>query len=200
MNCGGVEMLQTLEMRWFKPGEIPVAVCQWFDQDCPGRLLGEAETRTDWYLEPIAPCDYLNIKFRQGRLEIKWRQMQFPQLSLEQQWQGRVEQWVKWLCEEATLQDFVPQGQAWIAVQKARSQRQFVISTDACCNLELTQLRVHNQNWWTMGLESTGDQESLHSIARQLSENCPETLTDQEAMAYPHWLSQQLRQNPQNQG
>ncbi|PSO49124.1 MAG: hypothetical protein BRC33_07935 [Cyanobacteria bacterium SW_9_44_58] len=189
-------MLQTLEMRWFKPGEIPVAVRQWFDQTCPGTHLGEAETRTDWYLEPIAPCDYLNIKFRQGRLEIKWRQMQFPQLSLQQQWQGRMEQWGKWLCEEATLQEFVPEGQAWIAVQKSRSQRQFVISADACCNLELTQLRVDNQNWWTLGLESTRDQESLHSIARQLSETCPATLTDQQAMAYPHWLFRRLRQNP----
>lgn len=93
-------MLKTLEMRWFQWGDISPSVRRWFDNDCSGTGLGEAETRIDWYLEPIAPCDYLNIKFRQGRLEIKWRQKQFPKIDLEQQWEGIMEQWVKWLCEE----------------------------------------------------------------------------------------------------
>jgi len=191
-------MLQTLEMRWFKPGHISESVYQWFNRDCPGTVLGEPEIRTDWYLEPIAPCEYLNIKFRQGRLELKWRQNQLGQLPLKQQWQGIVEQWVKWLCQAETLQTFVPEGQAWVAVQKTRSQRQLVLSSDAVCNLELTQLQVNAETWWTFGLESTGDQDSLGAIALQLSDNCPETLTQQEAAAYPYWLSHQLRQDPQH--
>lgn len=181
-------MLKTLEMRWFKQGDIPTSVREWFEKDC----MGNGESRTDWYLIPIAPCDYLNIKFRQGRLEIKWREKQYPTVNLNSQWQGIMEAWVKWLCEAESMEGFLPQHQGWVAVEKARSQRQIVLSPEACCNLELTQLRVKNQPWWTVGLESTGDEESLSAIAQQLSQTCPETLTEKDASAYPHWLAQKV--------
>lgn len=193
-----VKVLRTLEMRWFKQGEIPLAISRWFNQDCPGKRVQEAESRIDWYLQPIAPCDNLNIKFRQGRLEVKWREQQFPPVALAQQGQGRVEQWVKWLCEAESMQDFLPQDPAWVAVEKARLQRQFVLSPEAFCNVELTQLRVQEQNWWTFGLESTGDQDSLYQIVWEVGQNCPETFTKEDAAAYPHWLAQQFGQNSQN--
>ncbi|QDZ40697.1 hypothetical protein FRE64_12490 [Euhalothece natronophila Z-M001] len=185
-------MLKTLEMRWFKWGEIPLSLRQWFERDCAGTWLGTAQTRTDWYLRPIAPCNYLNLKFREGRLEMKWRQQALVKFSLHQQWEGVAEKWIKWLCEEESLKEFSPEDQVWVAVEKSRQQRQFILSLDSVCNIELTALRVQDQKWWTLGLECTGDLESLHTIALQVSENCPETLTDAEAAAYPHWLWQQL--------
>lgn len=188
-------MLKTLELRWFKRGKIPSSIEQWFNQDCPGKSLGNAQFRIDWYLEPIAPCDYLNIKFREGRLEIKWRQKQLAKIDLEGQWEGRVEQWVKWLCEEESFQDFLPEETAWIAVEKQRSQRQYVLSSESACHIELTQLKAKNQHWWTLGLESTGDRENLDAIAQQVSHSCPETFTEPENAAYPHWLSHQLRED-----
>lgn len=185
-------MLQTLEMRWFKAGEIPPSLHQWFQQTCAGTWLGEAQTRTDWYLRPIAPCDYFNLKFREGRLEIKWRQEELAKFYLHQNCEAVVEKWVKWLCEEESLKGFSPEEQVWIPVEKTRQQRQFILSLDTFCNLELTALRVQNQHWWSIGLESTGNLESLHAIALQVSQNCPETLTDADAAAYPHWLWQKL--------
>jgi len=189
-------MLTTLEMRWFKEGTIPSKIRQWFAHDCPGKLLEEQQIRTDWYFKPIAPCDYLNLKLREGRLEIKWREAQLAQIDCG--WQGTVEQWVKWLCQQDSIQEIgkeqgSQQDTPWVAVEKTRSQRQFVLSLDTCCNLELTQLRVRNQYWWSMGFESTGNLESLHAIAREVSETYPEPLTEEEAFAYPHWLSYKLR-------
>ena len=183
-------MLETLEMRWFKAGAIPQSVQQWFEQTCAGTWVGQAQTRTDWYLRPIAPCDYFNLKFREGRLEMKWRQEKLATFYLHQNWEGVVEKWVKWLCEEESLKAFFPEDSVWAAVEKTRQQRQFVLSLETACNLELTQLRVQNQQWWSLGLESTGDIDSLHAIALQVSQNCPETLTHAEAAAYPHWLWQ----------
>ena len=176
-------------MRWFKPGEIPTLINQWFKQVCPGQFLGEVETRTDWYLQPIAPCDYLNIKFRQGRIEVKWREKQLTQVNLYPPGEGIIEQWVKWLCEVESLQAFDPQDSVWIAVKKARLQHQWQLSSDAFCNVELTQLQVKDQNWWTLGLESTGDAESLSEIAQAVIETCPERFTKTNAAAYPHWLT-----------
>ncbi|MDR9404874.1 MAG: hypothetical protein RI580_15710 [Halothece sp. Uz-M2-17] len=187
------EMLRTLEMRWFKRGEIPAVMNQWFKQACPGEVFGEAETRTDWYLQPIAPCNDLNIKFRQGRIEVKWREKQLTTVDLSSQGEGIMEQWVKWLCEAESLQDFYPQDSAWVAVEKARSQRQWELSSDAFCNVELTQLKVKDQNWWTFGLESTGDAKSLAKIAQAVSETCPEKFTEADAAAYPYWLTHNIR-------
>ncbi|MFP4135356.1 MAG: hypothetical protein ACLFQP_06910 [Halothece sp.] len=183
-------MLQTLEMRWFKPGEIPQSLRQWFESHCAGTWLKQAPTRTDWYLRPIAPCDYFNLKFREQRLEMKWRQEKLATFNLHQQWQGSVERWVKWVCED--IKEFSPEDQVWVAVEKTRQQRQFILSLDTFCNLELTALRVQDQQWWSIGLETTGNLESLHAIALQVSQNCPETLTDAEAAAYPHWLWQKV--------
>ncbi len=182
-------------MRWFKQGTIPSNIRQWFNNDCPGNLLEELDSRTDWYFQPIAPCDYLNIKLREGRLEIKWRQAQLAEIDCG--WQGTVEQWVKWLCQQDSIQGIGDEkgsleNTPWVAVEKTRSQRQFVLSLDTFCNLELTQLRVQDQYWWSIGLESTGDLDSLHAIALQVSETYPETLTGEEAFAYPHWLSRKL--------
>jgi len=186
-------MLRTLEMRWFKQGKIPTLISEWFQQKCPGTILGGTETRTDWYLQPIAPCNDLNIKFRQGRIEVKWREKQLTSVALHPQGEGRMEQWVKWLCEAESLQEFDPQDSAWVAVTKARLQRQWKLSSEAFCNVELTQLNVKDQNWWTLGLESTGDAQSLSEIAQAVSQTCPETFTQTDAAAYPYWLSHYLR-------
>ncbi|MCA1995017.1 MAG: hypothetical protein LDL41_23650, partial [Coleofasciculus sp. S288] len=64
--------LTTLELRWFYHGTPPVEVEYWFSTDCPGELLRPPEEREDLYLY-TPQCDYLNIKLRQGSLEVKWR-------------------------------------------------------------------------------------------------------------------------------
>ncbi len=41
---------QTLEIRWFMPYSVPKTIYDWFQTDCPGQILANPETRTDYYL------------------------------------------------------------------------------------------------------------------------------------------------------
>ncbi|MGL4619835.1 MAG: hypothetical protein ACRCZS_12370, partial [Chroococcidiopsis sp.] len=66
-------MLNSLELRWFISGELPLEVSSWFEQDKLGGQLQAPETREDVYLY-VPECEYMGLKLRQGRLEIKWRQ------------------------------------------------------------------------------------------------------------------------------
>ncbi len=66
-------MLLSNELRWFYPGKLPENIQLWFQQNCLIDPLKSPEEREDVYLYSPG-CDYLGIKLRQGRLEVKWRQ------------------------------------------------------------------------------------------------------------------------------
>ncbi len=138
-------MLTTLELRWFVHGTPPKAVEHWFNVDCPGELLGSPEEREDLYLY-ISECDYLNIKLRQGSLEVKWRKAELGILQGGECWEGKVEKWLKWICEDPDKQSMLPANgvgeKAWLGVKKRRAQRRY-----QGIAYELTQLKVRNDNW-----------------------------------------------------
>ena len=187
-------MITTHELRWFKPGKPQAEVIDWFSNNCPGKSLGDAEERLDWYLLPASPCDYLNIKLRQGRLEVKWRKAQFDTLSFGKTWSGNVEKWVKWSCEDPTADSFsrnasmLEEG-AWIRVKKIRSLRQV-----SDCQIELAQLMLQDTSWWSLAFEIEGVDSSLRwslqSIASDVSQTYSGTpLQADDSFAYPYWLS-----------
>jgi hypothetical protein len=84
--------------------------------------LAPSEEREDVYLYTPG-CEYMGVKLRQGRLEIKWRKAELGNLRFGNQVEGKVEKWGKWLCEDPTQQSFQPQdvvGKSWVSVKKAR--------------------------------------------------------------------------------
>ncbi|NEQ23301.1 MAG: hypothetical protein F6K28_29940, partial [Microcoleus sp. SIO2G3] len=97
-------MLTTLELRWFSQGTPPTEVEHWYSADSPGELLGSPEEREDLYLY-TPECDYLNIKLRQGSLDVKWRKAQLGSREFGEDsgtnWHGNVEKWLKWVCEDS---------------------------------------------------------------------------------------------------
>jgi hypothetical protein len=202
-------MLTTLELRWFAHGTLPTEVKHWFSADCPGDLLGSPEEREDLYLY-IPDCDYLNIKLRQGNLEVKWRKAELGILQVGDDWEGKVEKWLKWSCEDPTQQSMMPAEVVskgpWVSVMKERCQRRYSSRTPSGnaerpsqrqyqgISYELTQLKVKNDAWWSIAFEMAVEDDNpidrLEDIVQQVNKTYrgPELLA-KNSYAYPNWLS-----------
>ena len=200
-------MLTTTELRWFKLGTLPKEISQWFQQDQLGDLA-PPEEREDVYLYTPG-CEYMGIKLRQGRLEVKWRKAELDNLRFGNQVEGKVEKWGKWLCEDPTQQSFQPQDVVgtWVSVKKARSQRKYQVipgesivvvsvnqSIDQGCNVELTLLSVNGNDWWSLAFEAFGKEDylsdNLKVVASDVFKNYRGLeLQSQDSFAYPRWLS-----------
>ena len=205
-------MLTTAEIRWFQPGELPMAVLHWFQQDRLGRQLEPAAAREDVYLCLDRTNTQLGIKLRQGRLEIKWRQAELGFWQFGNQVEGKAEIWGKWLCEDPNSKYFQPAAvvakNSWVSVHKVRSQRLYQVVPGASaiavpsttqlaqgCSLEITQLNIRENAWWSLAFEAVGDEhllkDHLQSVASWVfgtSSNDLKLLA-QDSYAYPSWLS-----------
>jgi hypothetical protein len=203
-------MLTSLEIRWFYQGKLPEAVKTWFETELPGEILGTPDEREDVYLYTKPVCDYLNIKLRQGRLEVKWRKAELGILRIGERSQGNPEKWVKWMCEDPSADSITPiavLGKGpWLSVQKRRSQRFYQVTVNTSmtlvpitqvmpnsCAVEVTQLQVQGDDWWSLAFETFGEDTSLkefQAIANQVFKAYSGSeLQVQDSFAYPKWLS-----------
>jgi len=160
-------MLITAEMRWFHPGQIPADIRGWFESDCPGKLE-TPPPREDLYL-CVPGCEFLNLKHRQGRLELKWRREDLGVWKVSPKWEGRAQIWIKWPCDDPQAERMIPpevrEMKTWIAVEKARSLRSHSLDGGTSGGtLELSQLHVQNRDWWSVSLEVYGPEERLPEI------------------------------------
>lgn len=169
-------MENTLEVRWFVPGIPPATVQNWFNFQCPGKLLTEeVEIREDLYayqkqeylrlLRAIAPSlrksEEINLKLREGNLELKIREQKlgsqkFINIHNSLMWEGNIEKWRKWTEEELEKQislthDLIGDNPL-VAVLKKRRQR-----IDHKVKSELTWLKIENEPWWTVAFEMISD-------------------------------------------
>ena len=205
-------MQLTAELRWFNRGTLPEEISHWFEQDCLGEQLKPPEEREDVYL--YSPeCEYLGIKLRQGRLEIKWRKAELGVVRFGDGVEGKVEKWGKWLCEDPTesfqLADVVGK-KAWVGVKKVRSQRQYQVfpgtvtavpineSIEQGCTVELTQLSINGNAWWSLAFEAFGENATLMDNLQAVASWVFKTyrgskLQAEDSYAYPSWLSVILR-------
>jgi hypothetical protein len=206
-------MFTTWEMRWFYPGIPPATVEHWFFADCPGELLGTPDEREDVYLYTTPVCEYLGVKLRQGKLEVKWRKAELGVIQIGQNCQTKLEKWVKWVCDDPSATNMTPvsvlDNGAWISVKKNRSQRIYKINIDSdkeiqllpiqqpideACALEFTKLNINGNDWWTVAFEVFGEDISLMDMLFPVSDlilkSYPEAdLQAQNSFAYPRWLS-----------
>lgn len=196
-------MLTTIELRWFYPGTIPNEMEEWFPQNC------SPEKREDWYL--YAPgCDYLGIKLRQERLEVKWRKAELGLVRFGELVEGKAEKWGKWMCSDSTGESFQPAmvsgNSMWVNVQKVRRLQHYQILADSSvqavagnenidnsCSVELTQLLIQEQTGWSLALEAVGEDshllENLQLTANWVFNNYQGSkLVAVNSYAYPHWL------------
>lgn len=203
-------MLTTSEIRWFDRGTTPPAIENWFTVDVLRENCQTIEEREDLYLL-IPGCEFLGVKVRQNRLETKLRVTEFGILQFRNDLIGVAEKWIKTTCEDPKLEslftpEVVAKGQ-WVKVEKVRSQIRYLVADDYSltpastektsqegCNVELTQLIVNHDPWWSLGFEASGTDDklisNLETVAKKLFQTFPELeLNLVNSYAYPKWLS-----------
>ncbi|MGK7948477.1 MAG: hypothetical protein AB4368_06650 [Xenococcaceae cyanobacterium] len=140
-------METTLELRWFLKGTPPEIIRHWYRFECPGELLEEEpETREDIYacqnpddldkfraiFPEITNREQINLKLREGNLELKLRQQklgtqQFNNADNSVVWTGNIEQWHKLSglepIDSSLLSFNSTDNTDWISVFKKRIQK-----------------------------------------------------------------------------
>jgi hypothetical protein len=146
-----VEEVSSLEVRWILPGQLDMAVAGWFARSDP-----ESDPREDAYL--VDPdVGGLSVKVRGGRaLEVKQFRGSPGILDFPGRARGRMQYWQKWSFP------FDPSGQdtgdpgGWRRIRKQRRISRFTVVDEVRCAVELTEVGVHYQDWWSLGFEATG--------------------------------------------
>ena len=163
-----MDNFQTIEVRWFYQGALPDEIGKWFDK--VGERLEKIDTRSDVYLQSSSPD--VGVKLRQGNLEVKYRQQELGRFAIDGMGNSRIEQWSKWICMDdgAGLSPTkLADKPGWLKVDKIRDRRlyrvefgeqieltQLATPTADIAAIELTQLQVLDQNWWTVACEYFG--------------------------------------------
>jgi hypothetical protein len=191
----------SLEVRWFEPGDPPTELGEWVTAFGPV----ETSTRTDLYLS--APDSSVNAKLRGGggeQVELKCRLSGPERRVLGPGVVGDVEQWYKWSfsldhtpglweCDETGL---------WVPVEKSRTLctldkdglRSFGADPEeVTAELEITEVEAPSERAWTCCLEVAGPAEELgdafDAVALALfGERFGYTLSAERSMGYAGWL------------
>jgi hypothetical protein len=163
LDLPAIEGIRTLEVRWIFPGQVQAATTRWFD-----RFPAAMESREDAYL--LDPhLRGLSVKIRGGGpLEVKVYGGSPGILDIAGRARGRMEYWQKWSfpCDLPDQGSVDPVG--WIPVRK---KRRISVSPpvgrpgragipgpgrEPGCAVELTEIRMGGEAWWTLGFEATG--------------------------------------------
>lgn len=206
-------LLHSAEMRWFFVGSKPEAVAHWFD----ARQERLEESRKDSYLIFFgSPC--VGVKLREvrekGYLNFEIKALQSPPRTVEPRpgILGKTNAWVKWSVKFNMTEDLgqtMRDGSRWIEVEKKRWLLKYEIKADATpnevpkeafpddgCNVELTELGVAGDQWWTIGLEAFGPPERINNhllaslntfFSSRKKVPCP--LLEANSLSYPTWFA-----------
>lgn len=203
-------IITTAEFRWFGPGLTPAGLLRWHANQ--EGTYEEQQPRTDVYMV-LPGQDGLGIKFREGRLEFKKRVDIHPAFNADSL-DGRPESWIKWSIKSAdeagpddpSLQDSIH----WIHIRKKRFLLKHAIGQDyRLCPppetgypaqgiaVELSELEVRNENWWTFGIECFGPARQVYptllEVLPLLIKGIPgKKLVPDSSMGYPEWINRIL--------
>jgi hypothetical protein len=159
----GTEGVRSLEVRWIFPGQLAAAVVRWF-----GRFRAGTESRTDTYLlDPRTRG--LSVKIRAGgALQVKQYCGSPGMLSVPGRAHGQLQAWQKWSFPFSPVSRAAADPAGWEKVHKRRRISWFSLgggqiaaespelAQEARCAVELTEIRVRDEIWWSLGFEVTG--------------------------------------------
>jgi hypothetical protein len=193
----------TLEVRWIHRGPLPEAMIGWL-----GPFGDRIERREDRYLvDPVASD--LGVKIRDAvQLDLKAFRGSRAELRVPGALRGRLELWEKWSFPLHASALPPADAAGWLALEKIRRRRSFRVDDHDVverpvdeaelpgCAIELTEVVLGQGRWWTLGLEATGDPETLGrkldaAVARLFREPSPDPklLDLRHSMSYPRWLT-----------
>lgn len=197
-----IEGAPSLEVRWVLPGELEASMAEWFD-----RFPAVAEFQEDAYLlDPRLPG--ISVKIRSGRaFEVKTYRSSLGILHTAGRARGHMESWQKWSFPVAPLSKVGEGPAGWTLVRKKRRISQFLVADrriqavltgggeEPRCAVELTEVRLRDESWWTLGFEATGPTGLLQShleatAALVFACDLPEgiELGTESSMSYAEWL------------
>ena len=170
-NQGQVtEGAHSLEVRWIFPGQPGTPMAEWL-----GRFPGQTESREDIYLvHPRLPG--LSVKVRAGRaLEVKVYRGSPGLLEVAGRARGRLQNWQKWSFPSGPLSQTGTLPDGWQPVGKTRYVSRFTLAGrpalaaapwragEPGCTVELTEVRLRDKAWWSLGFEAAGPAGLLRS-------------------------------------
>ena len=162
--------VRSLEVRWIFRGQLETAVARWFGASRP-----RTQSRQDTYL--LDPQLHgLSVKVRGGgALEVKVYRGSAGNLEMPGRARGRIQAWQKWSFPVSPLRRDSGDPAGWQPVRKRRRISRFSLASgpiegrapgpdgEPRCAVELTEVRTHGQDWWTLGFEATGPADLLGS-------------------------------------
>jgi len=200
------------EVRWFKEGEIPFPVLEWFTAGTHHKVF---PARTDKYLL-FSHAAQAGVKIREGNFEIKTRVEELGVLEIKQLIKGKKELWEKWTQSDLDVKG-PGENPRWLGIQKRRILRKLELQEDGLeevpadqvisrgCQMELTSLKVEKQSHWTLSFESMGDYQELEKMLDQsieffltpalkynsrISTILTKCLLGKSSFGYPEWIKQ----------
>ena len=196
--------VDSLEVRWIVPGQLPSAMLEWF-----ARFPAGTETRQDAYL--LQPrLRGLSVKLRDGSaLDVKSYLGSPGVLDLPGGGRGRLESWRKWSFPSGLPGPGGADLPGWVVVGKTRCGSWFPLASrpDLAqvrppaavegCMAELTEVWVRGEQWWSVGFEAVGPVRLRRGalehaaglvFARALPPKVQFSLEN--SQSYAHWLGQ----------
>ena len=194
----------SLEVRWIVSGQLDMAVAEWF-----GGFPSETEVREDAYiLDP--DLGSLSMKVRAGQaLELKAFHGSPGILDFRGRARGRMQYWRKWSVPYRPPSWSGDDRDGWRRVRKRRRTSRFSLARGRIsasagdlagaprCAVELTEIRVYDQDWWSLGLEAAGPAHLLRAgllATAELVFTQPlpggAELRVEDSMSYAEWLRQ----------
>jgi len=193
--------LLSLEVRWILPGPLEPAVTGWF-----ARFPVEVSSREDTYL--VDPqLGGQSVKLRGGKtLEVKVYRGSPGFLQVAGRACGRLESWDKWYFAGELASGGGADLPGWPPVHKlirrfsaaSRHGRMRVrgLGEKPECHIELTEVHMAGQAWWTLGLEATGPARLLRgeldaTVAFVFAQALPRgmELGTDDCQSYAQWLT-----------
>jgi hypothetical protein len=206
-------MPTTAEVRWFFEGPVPDEIERWF---CRGGLALAAAPREDHYVTFPASLG-LNVKLREGRLEIKTLVKTLGPRSFTADVAGNVQVWEKQFSEDTAFTEFerlrTSAPHLWVAVGKERTLRKFSLNGNSLkevdagqvflsegCNVELTKIAVAGSDHWSLAFEAYGDPARVEGILMKAATHLMTNLryssgrfSANNSHSYPEWLERFLK-------
>ena len=192
----------TLEVRWIRPGALTTSSIEWF-----GPISAEIETREDLYfIGEHVPG--VSLKIRGGvQLDLKLSRGTRGALDLPGWPRTEIRSWQKWSFPLASGFKVDLQGPEWVSVRKIRRIRVFSPAGkvpaerdprrnhEGSCAVELTDVSVVGERWWTLGFEAKGRSAAtpasiLAAAGLVFADPLPQglKLDAADAMSYADWL------------
>jgi hypothetical protein len=197
-----VESVPTREVRWFAEGSLADEYRRWYMQQEASLPATVEAARVDRYVR-LPANDYVSVKAREGKLEVKQRTSEYQLQAWPGGATGRCASWNKTVFEPGDGDH--EEWSGWQSIRKARIVRKFrfehgrvvgigsELPIPVGCTFELTQAASST----SIAFEAFGPLHELGSVFNATTSyvferSGPAPLASKDSADYPAWISGQV--------